>query len=251
MDRNDLKLLKNALPIFLPDGQRHPVPISPTIFFLQTQSDQKISNEDREMFLGWSRKTLNRCGFDGGLMNHMVKSAKEACDKELQAEIRRGNYGVVIIGRNPHHPWRERLLFQERGKVIALLGPGERPNHILVPIDLSESTLLVLAFLRQLYIGRTAFKLDFIHVLTGPEKSVEHRWKELKRIIELNENLELQCIPKDREISDIILERVRAGAYGTIVMGKRGHSGIKRWLLGSVSRGVLRGLADQSLFLVD
>ena len=251
VDRNDLKLLKNALPIFLPDGQRHPVPISPTILFLQTQSDQETSNEDREMFLGWSRKTLNRSGFDAGLMNYMVKSAKETCDKELQAEIRRGNYGVVIIGRNPHHPWRERLLFQERGKVIALLGPGERPNHILVPIDLSESTLLVLAFLRQLYIGRTAFKLDFIHVLTGPEKSVEHRWKELKRIIELNENLELQCIPKDREISDIILERVKAGTYGTIVMGKRGHSGIKRWLLGSVSRGVLRGLTEQSLFLVD
>jgi 2,4-dienoyl-CoA reductase-like NADH-dependent reductase (Old Yellow Enzyme family)/nucleotide-binding universal stress UspA family protein len=251
VDRNDLKLLKNALPIFLPEGQRHPVPISPTIFFLKTHNDQEISNEDRKTFLEWSRKTLDRCGFDGGLINHVAKSAKEACDKELHAEIMRRNYGVVIIGRNPHHPWRERLLYQERGKVIALLGPGERSNHILVPIDLSESTLLVLAFLRQLYIGRAAFNLDFIHVLTGPEKSVQHRWKELKRIIELDENLELHCIPKDREISDIILERVKAGTYGTIVMGKRGHSGIKRWLLGSVSRGVLRGLTEQSLFLVD
>ena len=59
--------------------------------------------------------------------------------------------------------------------------------------------------------------------------------------------MELQCIAKDREISDTILECVRKGNYGTIVMGKRGRSGIKRWLLGSVSTGVLRGLTEQSL----
>jgi nucleotide-binding universal stress UspA family protein len=126
-----------------------------------------------------------------------------------------------------------------------------RQNQILVPIDLSESALLILTFLRRFYIGRAEFKLDFLHVLTGPKKSAEHRWKELKRIIELDENTKLQYIAKDREISDAILECIKAGNYGAIVMGKRGHSGIKRWLLGSVSRGVLRGLTEQSLFLVD
>jgi 2,4-dienoyl-CoA reductase (NADPH2) len=28
-------------------------------------------------------------------------------------------------------------------------------------------------------------------------------------------------------------------------------SGIKRWLLGSISAGVVRGLTDQTIFLVD
>jgi len=250
-DGKDLKLFKNALPVFLPNSQQHPMPISPTIFFLQTEKDSELSNKDREAFQEWSRKTLNSWGFSDGPTNHVVKSAKGAGDQEVLAEIKRGRYGVVLIGRNRYQPWRERLLYKERGKVIALLGSSERQNQILVPIDLSESTLLVLTFLRQLYIGRSEFKLDFLHVLTGPKKSAEHRWKELKRIIELDENMELQCIAKDREISDTILERVRAGNYGTIVMGKRGRSGIKRWLLGSVSTGVLRGLTEQSLFLVD
>ena len=44
---------------------------------------------------------------------------------------------------------------------------------------------------------------------------------------------------------------VEEGNYGTVVMGKRGLTGIKRWLLGSVSAGVLRGLQDQSLYLID
>jgi len=250
-DGNDLKLFKKALPVFLPNSQQHPIPISPTFFFLQTKNDGEISNQDREVFLKWSRKTLNRCGFSDALIHHVVKLAKETCDKEVQTEIKRGNYGVVLIRKNQRQPWRERILYQERGKVIALLGSSGHRNRILVPIDLSENTLLVLMFLRQLYIGRSEFKLNFLHVLSGPKKSAAHRWKELKRIIELDEKVELQCIAKNSEISDTILECVKAGGYGTIVMGKRGLSGIKRWLLGSVSSGVLRGLTEQSLFLVD
>ncbi len=250
-DGNDLKLFKKALPVFLPNSQQQPMPISPTFFFLQTGKDGELSNKDREAFQEWCRKTLKSGGFSHGQMNHVIKPAKEAADQEVLTEIKRGKYGLVLIGRNRHQPWRERLLYKERGKVIALLGSSERQSRILVPIDLSESTLLVLAFLRQLYIGRSEFQLNFLHVLTGPKKSAEHRWKELKRIMELDENIEIQCIAKDREISNTILEFVKAGNYGTIVMGKRGRSGIKRWLLGSVSTGVLRGLTEQSLFLVD
>lgn len=250
-NRNDLALFKNGLPVFLPSGRRHPVPISPTIFFLQTINDHGISNQDREAFLKWSRETLTGCGFGDGQIQHVVKLPKENSDKEVHAEIMRGNYGVVLIGRNRHQPWRERLLYKERGKVIALLGASERQNQILVPVDLSENTLLVLMFLRQLYIDRPEFKLNFLHVLTGPKKSAEHRWKQQKKIIELDEDLELQCTAREGEISNTILQCVRSGNYGTIVMGKRGRSGIKRWLLGSVSAGVLRGLTEQSLFLVD
>jgi len=48
-----------------------------------------------------------------------------------------------------------------------------------------------------------------------------------------------------------LLEIIKTEKYGTIIMGKRGLSGIKRWLIGSVSAGVLHGLTDQSLFLID
>jgi 2,4-dienoyl-CoA reductase-like NADH-dependent reductase (Old Yellow Enzyme family)/nucleotide-binding universal stress UspA family protein len=250
-DRNDLALFKTTFAVFLPNSRRQPLPISATIFFLQAQKNSEISDKDRESFQEWSRKILNRSGFGDGQINHVTHLAKEPVDQEVRAEIRQGNYGVVLIGRNRQQPWRERLLYQERGKVIALLGSSERQNQILVPLDLSESTLLVLTFLRQLNVGRAELKLDFLHVLTGSKKSAEHRWRELKRITELDESIKLNFIPKNREIADTILDCVRTGNYGTIVMGKRGYSGIKRWLLGSVSTGVLRGLTEESLFLVD
>ncbi len=90
---------------------------------------------------------------------------------------------------------------------------------------------------------------NFIHILTGPTRQAEQRWKALKKIVGIVENLHLQLIPPKGD--DDLLDYIWAGGYGTIIMGKRGFSEIKRWLLGSVSVGVLRGLKDQSLFLID
>jgi 2,4-dienoyl-CoA reductase (NADPH2) len=47
------------------------------------------------------------------------------------------------------------------------------------------------------------------------------------------------------------LHELRHGDFGTLVMGKRGLSRIKQFLLGSVSAAVLQGLTTQTLLLVD
>ncbi len=52
-DHNDLNLFKASLPVLLPDGHHYPIPISPTIFFLNDVSQNKIPDRDREMFLEW------------------------------------------------------------------------------------------------------------------------------------------------------------------------------------------------------
>jgi 2,4-dienoyl-CoA reductase (NADPH2) len=123
--------------------------------------------------------------------------------------------------------------------------------NVLVPVDLSTTTLLVLMFLRQTYLNKAGLHLRFIHVLSGPLRRAERRWEEIRQIVGIHENTPLDLIDGKGRISEAILDQIRAGDYGTIVMGKRGLSGIKRLLLGSVSTGVLRGLTDQSLFLID
>jgi 2,4-dienoyl-CoA reductase (NADPH2) len=113
------------------------------------------------------------------------------------------------------------------------------------------NTLLILMFLRQSYIGKSGFKLNFMHVLTGAKKPALKRWKDLIKIAELDGDIQLKHISVNNSVSDTILECAKTENYGTIIMGKRGLSGVKRWLLGSVSSGVLRGLTGQSLFLID
>ncbi len=61
----------------------------------------------------------------------------------------------------------------------------------------------------------------------------------------------LHTIVSRNLIAGEILKVAKEGNFGIVVMGKRGVSGIKRWMLGSVSRGVLRSLTDQTLMLID
>jgi 2,4-dienoyl-CoA reductase (NADPH2) len=135
--------------------------------------------------------------------------------------------------------------------VLALIGGRARSADILVPVDFSPATLLVLMLLRQTYLDQPGFTFTFLHVLTGPGRAAEKQWKAFLKITAVEEDLPLRLLPSTGHVVFDLLKFVEEGNYGTIIMGKRGVSGIKRWLLGSVSAGVLRGLTDQSLLLVD
>ena len=70
----------------------------------------------------------------------------------------------------------------------------------------------------------------------------------LKEILGLDEDFRIQFIPAKNRVAADLIKMVRAGNYGTVIMGKRGLSGIKRRLLGSVSASLLRGLSKQTFF---
>lgn len=250
-DIDDLKLYRTSLPLFLPDCKNISTTISPTVLFLQADIEDESFNKVRDDFVKWCNETLNRLGFSDATLNQVVRVARKTYDKEVHTEIERGNHGVILIGRNWSQAWRERLLYKERAKVIGLIGSSNHQNEVLVPVDLSATTLLVLLFLRRTYIGKAGFNLNFIHVLTNQASSIEQRWRRLKKIVGLDESYHLQRIPTKDNVVSALLEIIKTEKYGTIIMGKRGLSGIKRWLIGSVSAGVLHGLTDQSLFLID
>ena len=55
---------------------------------------------------------------------------------------------------------------------------------------------------------------------------------------------------RKKGIARDIIDEARNG-YDTVVMGKRGLSGIKEFFLGSVSQKVLNGAKDVSVLLVN
>jgi 2,4-dienoyl-CoA reductase (NADPH2) len=159
---------------------------------------------------------------------------------------------MILLCGQLKNSWQKQLLYRERRKIVGLLSPNQRSSNILVPVDLSDTTLLLLKFLNRTYLQITNVNMLFIHVLTDSERTVRKRWRVLKQICDLNSNSpSLTLIPPRGDIASSIMDTVIRNEVGTIVMGKRGLSGIKRWLLGSVSVGVLRQLTDQSLILID
>jgi 2,4-dienoyl-CoA reductase (NADPH2) len=95
------------------------------------------------------------------------------------------------------------------------------------------------------------FHTDFVHVLQGSAADAVRRWEDLVKILRWDKPFELRLLPSGRDVAEILLDEIRVKRYGTIVMGKRGLSRIKRMLLGSVSAAVLHGLTDQTLVLID
>ena len=63
-------------------------------------------------------------------------------------------------------------------------------------------------------------------------------------------NISIQVQTKDKGIVRDIINEANAG-YDTIVVGRKGHSGVKEFILGSVSQKILHLARDVSVIVVD
>lgn len=175
----------------------------------------------------------------------------DQCFETVKDEIDQGQYGMVFMAAADYRPWKERVLHKIRGRVAALIGSSRLQSRIIVPLDLSDTSLLVMAFVKQYFILEKPFKIDFVHILSDTGEMANQRWEYLKSIVGIDANVPIGLVSSENNVVSVLNQIIHVDQYGTIVMGKRGLSGLKRWLLGSVSAGVLEHLSDQSLFLVD
>jgi 2,4-dienoyl-CoA reductase-like NADH-dependent reductase (Old Yellow Enzyme family)/nucleotide-binding universal stress UspA family protein len=249
--RDDVQLFKAASPLLLPESRHLQLLGCPAILFLDTDEPDESHQAERRSFLEWAGNLVDHLGISGAEIDHRVRAVAALPDKDVLAEIKQSNFGEIFIARDARQRWRERLTYQLRRKVLALIGAHARPADVVVPVDFSPATLLVLMLVRQSYLYQTGFTFTFLHVLSEPGPAVEKQWKAFLKITGIDKDLPLKLLPSTGNVAFDLLKFVAEGNFGTIIMGKRGVSGIKRWLLGSVSAGVLRGLTNQSLFLVD
>ncbi|GAF83586.1 unnamed protein product, partial [marine sediment metagenome] len=63
-------------------------------------------------------------------------------------------------------------------------------------------------------------------------------------------NITIKLSNRKKGVARDIIDEAHSG-YDTVVMGKRGLSGIKEFFLGSVSQKVLHGAKDLSVLLVN
>jgi 2,4-dienoyl-CoA reductase (NADPH2) len=243
----DGKMVRAVMPHMVP--ARHG--ISTDILFLSAPESGLLSEAVKKEIVDWSTRMWSDRGYTGGELRHLTRLAVEPLDDALCSEVDRGGYGAILLGRNPREPWRERFLYKQRGKVVGLFSPNTRWAHVMVPVDLSIASLLVMRLLSHSLLRNPAFDFSFVHVLQGAAAQALKRWEELRKILEWDDRYELKLIAQKGGVAETLLGEIHRGQYGTLVMGKRGLSRIKRMLLGSVSAAVLHHLTDQSIVLID
>ena len=247
-DIKDIQTFKQSLPLLV---QKKKDRSFPTILFLQGIFDHQDFHSAQQNFIQWTKNKLHPLGLTDTPRYYIVRESKNNWEKTVHEEILHGNHGQIFICSNQEQPWRNRLLYKERGRVLVHLNANTYPHRVIVPVDLSDATLLVMIFLKQTHIEKKIFSFNFVHVVTKSSGQEEQRWKEIKKIVGFDKKIPLQLIFTKTGVASTLIKIIEAQKYGTIVMGKRGLSGIKQWLLGSVSAGLMRNLTDQSLFLID
>lgn len=63
-------------------------------------------------------------------------------------------------------------------------------------------------------------------------------------------NISIRVVTRKKGIARDIINEAHTG-YDTVIMGKKGHSGIKEFFLGNVSQKVLHGAQDLSVLLIN
>ena len=247
----DLDSIQAALLNILPERRNIKTAISPTFLILKSQ--EKKNGFDRKLmeFFEEATKILDRHGFTEAEFQKIIRPAKKPYDQEVHLQIRNGHHGLIFIPREMNEPWRSKIAFREKGKIIVYIGSNARCSDVLVPVDMSINTLLTLMFLKQAFMGRAGLNLHFVHVRSDPERTIEQRWLKIKQIVHLDAHIPLRMIATKGDIAEDLLEFIQGRRFDTIIMGRRGVSRIKRWLLGSVSAKLLRHVTDETLFLID
>jgi 2,4-dienoyl-CoA reductase (NADPH2) len=169
----------------------------------------------------------------------------------VPSEIDQGGFGIVLACRRSTTHRRTRLIAQVRKSVVGLIGTDPQVTNMLIPVDLSDATLLALAFVQRFYGQGPSEMLHFIHIRTDTAQTAGHRWQYFKKVGDFPSHWKLRMLTERDDIANAIAEAADAHRCNAIIMGKRGLAGIKRWLIGSVSVGVLKRLRGKSLILVD
>jgi 2,4-dienoyl-CoA reductase (NADPH2) len=168
---------------------------------------------------------------------------------EVLAAARKDGFGMLVLADGRNVRLGEVLASKWRDGVFIAASTDADPGTVFVAVDLSPSTHLLMRFVSYGYRGRHGFRFRFVHVLEGDVQAARKRWEKMLPVSGWDPDTPLEMLtPGPGGVAGTLLNA--AGGWGTIVVGRRGISRIKSFLLGSVSRRILRAGAGATVVIV-
>jgi nucleotide-binding universal stress UspA family protein len=235
-----------------------------------------------ETILHRSRERLIKTGWPEDQIEIRAQEKRVGVARDILFEAQKGLYDAVVVGRRGLSAVQQMFLGSVSIKIIQgaktipiwVIG-GRVTNHkILVALDGSENATRAvdhLAFILE-SCRKEAIQVLLLHVwpgfitVSGPrlvphlpdrkkyEENTAFFFKKAEEmILEAGlpgKQVEKKIYLKGMDIGKAILSEADKGGYGTLVLGRRGLSKAKEFLMGSISTKILQQAADKAVWII-
>lgn len=231
-------------------------------------------------YMRGAKQLLVKSEFPSGNLEVKIQNRKKGVARDIIREAQKGYY-AVITRRRGMTGLRGIILGSVATKLVEkltflpLILAGREPpgKKILLGFDGSEGSRRAVDF-----VGRTMGGFDFevklIHIIRGKENShleIQHLYSPLKYTESIQKKMKVELVSagkelvalgfKPHQISTELVSGVasRAAAisaeskkqnYGTIVMGRRGHSRVRDFFIGRVTNKVIHLERNRTIWII-
>ena len=246
----------------------------------QVKSWEVEQRKKIEQYMKQAKQLLLKVGFASESITIKIQNRKKGIARDIIREARNG-YEAVVTRRRGMTGLRRIVLgsvatkLVEKLAFVPLILVGKRkPNHkILLAFDGSDNAASALGFVGSL-LGGCDYEVNLFHVIRSngegqPEyrhifSSKEHTRAACKEMASILKDAQTKLIDmglKTDKVSTQIAEKAisRAGAiadrakqedFGTIVMGRRGHSRVRDFFIGRVTNKVIHMARDRTVWVI-
>jgi len=246
----------------------------------QVKSWEVQQRKNMEKFMENASQVLLKVGFSSESITIKIQNRKKGIARDIIREARNG-YAAIVTRRRGMTGLRRIVLGSIATKLVEkltfvpliLVGKRTPNNKILLAFDGSENAASALEFVGSLF-GGFDYEVSLFHVIRSngegqPEYQHIFSSKEYTRAAskEMSEALKTartklidMGLTTDKVSTQIVEKAIsRAGAiadkakqedFGTIVMGRRGHSRIRDFFIGRVTNKVIHMARDRTVWVI-
>jgi nucleotide-binding universal stress UspA family protein len=237
---------------------------------------RKVMNE----YMAGAKDILTRSGFSEESVNIKTHKRKKGVARDILHEAENG-YNALIIGRKGFGTYKEIIIgsvankLVDRASFLPVLMIGQIPpdENILIAFDASKGAMRAIDFVGKT-LGGFNYKIHLLHVIRGvedagigpshlflPKESHEEAEEKIKtaladaehRLIDAGISPDMiasKIVKGAQSRAGVIIEEARKKDYGTIVIGRRGHSKVRDFFMGRVSNKIIQTIRNRTVWVI-
>jgi len=216
-----------------------------------------------------AEKTLQVAGFSKESITVKLHNRKSGFARDIVNEAKQG-YDGVLVGKKGMSNLKDLVLGSiatkliERISFVPILVVGKNPRigSVLLTLDGSDNATRAVDYVGKV-LGDSDYEARLIHVIRSdhPEYVKERKIKMKRAFDEAKgalisagfnpDRITTKIITGARSRAAAVAQEARDGDYGTIVVGRRGLSMVKEFLMGRVSNKLIHLAKNQAVWVVN